>query len=90
MTAGDAYDCQAGGACCVDTTGTRGYVRLAPREAARMRRLGLPVVRGAGASFLGPKADAAGRDVRAALAGAGGRRTTRPSSLWRRPRPPGA
>ena len=72
MSMAEGYDCQACGACCVDFTGTHGYVPLAPREAARMRRLGLPVVRGPGTSFLGTKADAAGRDVCAALAGAAG------------------
>jgi Fe-S-cluster containining protein len=74
MRTAGGYDCRACGACCADLTGAHGYVPLAPREASRMRRLGLPVVRGPGASFLGTKADATGRDVCAALSGAVGGR----------------
>jgi Fe-S-cluster containining protein len=66
------FDCQACGACCVDTTGTHGYVRLTRSEAAYFDRLGLPIVRDAGESFLGTRADAEGRDVCAAFAGAVG------------------
>jgi Fe-S-cluster containining protein len=64
------YDCQQCGACCADFTGTHGYARLARGEAARLRRLGLSVVREPGESFLGTRADADGRDVCAAFAGA--------------------
>jgi Fe-S-cluster containining protein len=65
----EQYDCQTCGACCVDTTGTHGYVRLTGREADSFRRLGLPVVEEPGESFLGTQRDADGRDVCAALGG---------------------
>jgi Fe-S-cluster containining protein len=72
MSMSEGYDCQTCGACCVDFTGTHGYVRLAPREAPRFRRLGLPVVGESGESILGTRADGEGRDVCAAFAGAVG------------------
>jgi Fe-S-cluster containining protein len=68
----EEYNCPTCAACCLDSTGTHGYVRLAPREAPRMRRLGLPGVEESGESFLATRADAEGRDVCAALAGAVG------------------
>jgi Fe-S-cluster containining protein len=65
----EGYDCQTCGACCVDTTGTHGYVRLTLPEAAYSQRLGLPMVRDSGESFLGTRVDDAGRDVCAAFTG---------------------
>jgi Fe-S-cluster containining protein len=47
------YDCQQCGACCVDVFGMVGYVALTVLEAARMERLGLPVVNEGKESFLG-------------------------------------
>jgi Fe-S-cluster containining protein len=39
-----AYDCQTCGACCIDPFGRTRYVALAPAEAGRLSRLGLPVL----------------------------------------------
>jgi Fe-S-cluster containining protein len=49
------YDCQTCGACCLDFFRTSGYIQLTNGEAARMRRLGLPVVREFGQLELGTK-----------------------------------
>ena len=38
------YDCQHCGACCIDSFGSKGYVRLGERDISRMERLGLPVI----------------------------------------------
>src|SRR5262249_13927085 len=50
-----AYGCQTCGACCIDYFRTSGYIHLSNAEAARMRRLGLPVVREFGQLELGTK-----------------------------------
>jgi hypothetical protein len=68
----EEYNCPTGAACCLDSTRTHGSVRLAPREALPMRRLGLPGVEESGESFLGTRADAEGRDGCATLAGSVG------------------
>jgi Fe-S-cluster containining protein len=50
------YDCQQCGACCVDYFGAGGYIQLGQGEAARMRRLALPVVDWHGQRLLGTRA----------------------------------
>jgi hypothetical protein len=47
------YDCQQCGACCVDSSGNVGYVYLTILEAARMEKLGLPVVNEEEGNYLG-------------------------------------
>lgn len=47
------YNCQQCGACCIDSFGSKGYVRLGERDARRMERLGLPVVLDGGEMWLG-------------------------------------
>jgi Fe-S-cluster containining protein len=76
---GAAYDCQACGACCVQTGPFDGnaYVYLDRQEASRLRGLGLPVVEAAlGARCLGaaPHEGAGGRPACVAFGGVlGGR-----------------
>lgn len=51
----EEYDCQQCGACCVDYFGTEGHIQLRPAEAARLRRVGLPVVDWRGQVLLGTR-----------------------------------
>jgi Fe-S-cluster containining protein len=65
------YDCQQCGACCVDYFGGPDYVPLHRGEAARMRRLGLPVISARWGESLGtrPHDGPRGPAVCAAFAG---------------------
>jgi Fe-S-cluster containining protein len=79
VNGGPEYDCQTCGACCVQFGPYDGnaYVYLDGKEAADLRRLGLPVVEGAlGSSCLGarPHDGAGGRPACVAFTGTlGGR-----------------